>query len=137
MSEPSAALQKAIYAALVGNSAITGLIGNRVYDRVTSDAAFPYVRIGVDQIVAEDQDCVEECVEVFTQIDVFSRAQGKIEAKNIAGAIVRALNAETVTIRDSYQLQDFRHNDTRVLDDPDGLSTHAVLSFRALVESAA
>jgi hypothetical protein len=136
VSEPSAALQRAIYSALTGNSAITGLVGQRIFDRVTSDATFPYVRIGLDQSVAEDQDCVEECVEVFAQIDVFSRAQGKIEAKNISGAIVRALNASTVIISDSYELQDFRYTDTRFLDDPDGLSTHAVLSFRALVETA-
>jgi hypothetical protein len=136
VSEPSAALQRGIYSALTSNSAITGLIGQRVYDRVTADAAFPYVRIGLDQTVAEDQDCVEECVEVFAQVDVFSRAQGKVEAKNIAGAIVRALNANTLTITDSYELQDFRHIDTRFLDDQDGLSTHAVLSFRALVETA-
>lgn len=136
MSEPSAALQKALYSVLTTNSAVNGLVGSRVFDRVTADATFPYIRIGLDQSVAEDQDCVEECVEVFSQIDVFSRAQGKIEAKNIAGAVVRALNASTVTITDSYELQDFRHVDTRFLDDPDGLSTHAVLSFRALVETA-
>jgi hypothetical protein len=136
VSEPSAALQKAIYSTLTANSAVTGLVGQRIYDRVPADAVFPYVRIGLDQSVAEDQDCVEECVEVFAQVDVYSRSQGKIEAKNISGALVRALNPSTVTISDLYELQDFRHIDTRVLDDPDGLSTHAVLSFRALVETA-
>jgi len=136
MSEPSLALQRGIYSALASASAVNGLISNRVYDRVTSDAPFPYVRIGIDQTVAEDQDCVEECVEVFAQVDVFSRSQGKVEAKNIAGAIVRALNAGTISIEPEYTLQDFRHADTRFLDDPDGLSTHAVLSFRALIESS-
>ena len=136
MSEPSLALQRGIYSALASSSTVNGLISNRVYDRVTSDATFPYVRIGIDQTVAEDQDCVEECVEVFAQVDVFSRSQGKVEAKNIAGAIVRALNPSTISIEPEYTLQDFRHVDTRFLDDPDGLSTHAVLSFRALIESS-
>jgi hypothetical protein len=136
LSEPSLALQKAVFATLTSNSAVASVIGQRVFDRVAVDSAFPYIRIGIDQTVAEDQDRVEECVEVFAQVDVFSRAQGKVEAKNIAGAIVRALNANTLTITDSYELQDFRHVDTRFLDDPDGLSTHAVLSFRALVETA-
>lgn len=136
MSEPSLALQRGIYSALTSSSAVNGLIGNRIYDRVTSNATFPYVRIGLDQTVAEDQDCVEECVEVFTQVDVFSRSQGKVEAKNIAGVIVRALNTSTISLESAYDLQDFRHADTRFLDDPDGLSTHAVLSFRALIETA-
>ena len=136
MSEPSAALQRGIYAALTNTPTITGLVGTRVYDRVSPTATFPYVRIGSDQTVSDDIDCVEESVEVFSQVDVFSRAQGKVEAKNIAGAIVRALKVENIPIEIGYELQEIHHADTRFLDDPDGLSTHAVLSFRALVETA-
>jgi hypothetical protein len=103
---------------------------------VSPTATFPYVRIGTDQSVAEAQDCAEESVEVFAQVDVFSRTQGKIEAKNIAGAIVRALKPENMSIESGYELQEFHHADTRFVDDPDGLSTHAIISFRALVETA-
>lgn len=136
MSEPSLALQRGIFAALTANSAITALVGTRVYDRVSPTAVFPYVRLGTDQTVSDPQDCAEESVEVFSQVDVFSRAQGKIEAKNIAGAIVRTMKVENITIESGYELQELHHADTRFLDDPDGLSTHAVLSFRALVETA-
>jgi hypothetical protein len=135
MSEPSLALQRGIYAALIASSGITALIGARVYDRVSPTAAFPYVRLGTDQTVSDPQDCVEESVEVFSQVDVFSRTQGKVEAKNIAGEIVRTLKVENIPIENGYELQELHHADTRFLDDPDGLSTHAVLSFRALVET--
>lgn len=134
MSEPSLALQKGIFAALTNAAPVTALVGTRVFDRVGASAAFPYIRIGTDQTVAEDQDCVPECVAVFAQIDVFSRAQGKVEAKNIAGAVARALNNGGVTLESGYLLQSFLHSDTRYLDDPDGLSTHAVLTFRALID---
>jgi len=136
MSEPSLALQRGIYAALTNEAAVSSLIGTRIYDRVSPTATFPYIRIGLDQTIAEDQDCAEESVEVFAQVDVFSRAQGKVEAKNIAGAVVRTLRAENVPIEAGYVLQELHHAETRFLDDPDGLSTHAVLSFRALVETA-
>lgn len=133
MSEPSLALQKGIFAALTNAAAVTALVGTRVFDRVSASAVFPYIRIGTDQTVAADQDCVPECVEVFAQIDVFSRAQGKVEAKNIAGAVARTLNIGSVTLS-GYLLQSLLHSDTRYLDDPDGLSTHAVLTFRALID---
>jgi hypothetical protein len=136
MSEPSLALQRGIYSALTNVTAVSSLIQGRVFDRVSPTATFPYVRIGTDQSVAEAQDCAEESVEVFAQVDVFSRTQGKIEAKNIAGAIVRALKPENMSIETGYELQEFHHADTRFVDDPDGLSTHAIISFRALVETA-
>lgn len=136
MSEPSLALQKGIFSALTTVPTVSSLIQGRVFDRVLPTATFPYVRIGTDQSVAEEQDCAEESVEVFAQVDVFSRQQGKIEAKNIAGAIVRALKPENMSIESGYALQEFHHADTRFVDDPDGLSTHAIISFRALVETA-
>jgi hypothetical protein len=136
MSEPSLALQKGVYAALGSAAEVSTLVGTRIFDRVTPNAGFPYIRIGNDQVLNEDQDCVQECVEVFSTIDVFSRAQGKSEAKNVAGAIARALNEDTITIEGAYSLLQFVHQETRFLDDPDGLSTHAVLTFHALIDGA-
>jgi hypothetical protein len=134
LSEPSAALQRGIWAALTGSSEVAGLVAARVFDRVTPGAPFPYIRIGNDQTLNVDQDCLAECVEVFSTIDVFSQDQGKIGAKNIAGAIARALNENTVSIGSDYALLQLVHQDTRYLDDPDGLSTHAVLTFHALID---
>jgi uncharacterized protein DUF3168 len=134
VSEASLALQKGIYKTLTTSSELIPLIGNRVFDRVSPTAPFPYVRIGVDQTLNEDQDCIPECVEVFSQVDVFSREQGKTQAKQIAGAIVRALTTNNITIEPAYALLEIVHQDTRYLDDPDGLSTHAVLSFHALID---
>lgn len=136
MSEPSLALQRSIYAKLTTAPTLSGLIGTRVYDRVSPSATFPYVRIGNDQSVAEAQDCAEESVEVFAQIDVFSRNQGKTEAKNIAGAIVRTLSSADLTLESGYELQEIHHASTLFVDDPDGLSTHAIINFRALIETA-
>jgi hypothetical protein len=135
VSEPSLALQRGIYATLTSDAAVTALIGQRVFDRITPGASFPYIRLAAaDQVIAEEQDCIDECVEVYAQVDVFSRAQGKVEAKNIAGAIARALKVSTITLESAYSLGSFIHRDTRFLDDPDGLSTHAVLTFHALID---
>jgi hypothetical protein len=136
MSEPSFALQKGVFAALGSSGEVSALVGTRIFDRVTPNAGFPYIRIGNDQVLNEDQDCVGECVEVFSTIDVFSRAEGKREAKNVAGAIVRTLNENTISIEGAYALLQFVHQETRFLDDPDGLSTHAVLTFHALIDGA-
>jgi Protein of unknown function (DUF3168) len=136
VSEASLALQRGIFKTLTTNSEVIELIGNRVYDRVSTGTlpTFPYVRIGNDQTINEDHDCIPECVEVFSQVDVFSREQGKTQAKAIAGAVVRALKTNNVQIEPAYALLSIVHEETRYLDDPDGLSTHAVLSFHALID---
>jgi Protein of unknown function (DUF3168) len=134
MSEASLALQKGIYATLTSSGELIPLVNGRVYDRVSPSATFPYIRIGTDQTVNDPQTCIPECVEVFSQVDVFSREQGKTQAKIIAGAVVRALKAEAISLENAYLLLSIEHQDTRYLDDPDGLSTHAVLTFHSLID---
>lgn len=135
MSEPSLALQRGIYATLTAATEVTALVGSRVFDQVAPNPTFPYIRIGNDQVLASDTpDCLPDCVEVYAQVDVYSRQQGKTEAKAVAGAIVRALDEDSIVLESGYALQSFLHNDTRYLDDPDGLSTHAVLMFHALID---
>lgn len=137
MSEPSLALQRALFAALAATAPLTALIGQRIYDRVPASSIFPYIRFGGDQITSENQDCVTEAVEVTTQIDVFSRAPGKVELKTISGIVFRALNNRALDLGDEYELLSLQHDSTRTLDDPDGLTTHAILTFRALIDSVA
>lgn len=135
MSEPSLALQGALVSCFKADSALSALIGTRIYDRVPADPVFPYIRVGDDQIVADGADCFDESVEVFATIHVFSRAVGKPEAKNIAGAVVAAIRSATLTLS-GYSLCDIEHQGTRYLDDPDTLTTHGVVTFHAMIDPA-
>lgn len=141
MSDPSLALQKAVIDALKDDGAVTALIARRVYDSIPSDAeriaktgdAFPYVSFGPDQEIGDHAECLEGSVEISAQIDVWSRKPGKVEAKTISGAIVRVLNMADLSL-DGYRLVLLEHESSRHLDDPDGLTSHSVLTFKALID---
>ena len=139
LDEPSLALQAAIVATLKADGALALLIGERVYDRVPPPVAlataptFPYVTVGDDQVSGAHAECLEGSTEVFATLHAWSRAVGKGEAKRIAGAVVRALNYADLTL-ENYRLVLIEHDSTRHLDDPDGLTSHSVVTFHALID---
>lgn len=130
MTEPSLALQKATYSALT-------TAGLRVYDRVPPDAVVPYVTVGDDQVIATGFDCLDGSSEVYSSVHVWSRQPGKVEAKSIAGTVRSALDNATLDLSaNGFALVSILHHETRYLGDEDGLTTHAVVTFHALIDAA-
>lgn len=132
MASPSLELQGAIVSRLKATSAVTSIVGDRVYDRVPKDALFPYITIGEGDEISEDADCITG-FDISLDIDVWSRAVGFPEAKRISDAIRTALTASELTIT-ANALVYFQHRQTRFLRDPDGITQHAVLTFEAFAE---
>lgn len=134
MSDPSLALQAAIVGALKADSGLLALVGTRVYDEVPVSPAFPYVTLGPVQVLPDKADCIDG-VEIFPQIDAWSRTRGSPEAKRIGAAIVAALDDQDLTVSGSlvvvFELQSINY-----LRDPDGLTHHAAITFRALLQAA-
>ncbi|MDX3929251.1 MAG: DUF3168 domain-containing protein [Shinella sp.] len=130
-------LQRAIYARLVADAGLAGLVADRVYDdvprqdgKITAD--FPYVSFGPETEIPEIYDCIDGA-EITMQIDAWSRDPGFREVKRIAAAVEKALHDAPLTIAENalvYFVKDGR----RVMRDPDGLTSHAVITFRAGVE---
>lgn len=133
MADPLFELQRALYALLTSDAAVTALVGGRVFDRVPKDAAQPYISFG--PVTADDDgaDCIDG-LSVAVQIDVWSQAVGYGEAKEIAGAVRKAIGAADLAL-DTNALADITHRSTRILRDPDGLTSHAVLTFEASIEA--
>lgn len=132
-TEPSLELQGAIVSTLKNTAAVTALTAQRIYDKPPASPSFPYVTVGDDQTIGDHAECLEGSVEVNANIHVWSRALGKVEAKKIAGAIVTALNAVALTVT-GYRLVLIEHTSTRHLDDPDGITSHSVVTLRALID---
>jgi hypothetical protein len=132
MASPSLELQVAIVSRLKATHAVTALIGDRVFDNVPDQANFPYVTVGEGDETSDDVDCVEG-FEISLDIDVWSRDVGYPEAKNISDAVRRALKSPALTIP-TNALVYFQHRQTRFLRDPDGLTSHAVMTFEAFAE---
>lgn len=133
MADPSLDIQGAIITALRADAGVQALVAQRVYDKVPSTTTpFPYVTYGSDQALSDDFDCIEG-FEVFITLDVWSRAVGQPEAKRIAGAVRGVLHNADLELNE-HALVLLEHRNTRYLKDPDGVTSHAAVEFRALVE---
>lgn len=139
MTSPSLELQGAIVAALKASADVTAIVGNRIYDMVprSSDgsitATYPLITLSGWQEVQADAECITAS-EVTVSIDVWSRAVGSPEAHRLAAAVKTALHNAELTLTDNA-LVSMEHESTLTLRDPDGLTTHSVIDFRAFVES--
>ncbi len=125
-------VQKAIYAAL---NAPTALAGGRTYDRVPPDPMFPYITIGDEQVVDDGNSC-EDGWEVFADVHIWSRpATGsKVEVKDLVAAVVTRLNTPLTVIGFIVIVTELQS--ARTLRDPDGITEHAVLTLRYVLQPA-
>lgn len=120
-------LQGAVVTALKAAS----IAGGRVYDRVPPNPTFPYVTVG-DEVVVDDGDGCAELFDVSIDIHVWSRVPGQVEAKQIGEAVRVALTPALVVSDYAVILHEFETS--RVIRDPDGLTAHAVITFRWLLQ---
>jgi hypothetical protein len=125
-------LQKAIVARLRADAGVTALVGQRVYDQVPTSPQFPYVSLGPDQIALSRADCYDGS-EINLQVDAWSRAVGFPEVKRIGDAVRAALQDAPLSLT-GYRLLDITFVEARTFRDPDGLTSHAAMTFRALTE---
>lgn len=134
--DPDLELQGAIVNALLGDPLVASFVGDRVFDTVTPDAAFPYITYGPTSAIEEDADCIEG-QEITVQINTWSREVGYPEAKNINDAVRTVLhNGPTVTLAQNALVY-LQHRQTQTLRDPDGITNHGVLQFQAFIERRA
>jgi hypothetical protein len=87
----AAALQAAIHARLIADTAVTTLLGGpKVHDRTPPEEAFPYVTFGA--VASQDWSTgTERGDDHLIIINVWSRQQGKKQVLDIAGAIIASL----------------------------------------------
>lgn len=131
MTSPTLELQGAIVTRLKATAGVTALVGARVYDAIPAGAFFPYISIGPTDEVSDDTNCTDG-FEITIQIDCWSRKTGFPEVRQLADAVRAALKAE-LSLTDNALVY-FQHLTTRTFRDPDGLTSHAALTFEAFAE---
>lgn len=129
------ALQAAINTALAADTAVKALIGNpvRLYQEAKTNATFPYVVFGDTQDLPDLAECIDGW-EIFFALNIYSRAGGFQEAKNIGAAIDAVLHDATFTLTGYRCLIIERDSPTRYVVAPDNMTKHGLLTFRAMVE---
>lgn len=132
----SAELQKLLFTTLTGTSGIMTLAGG-VYDRVPADpykTKTAYVSFGPSDVVDDSADCIISGEHTF-QLDVWSKAVGQVEAKRLVDLIYGALHEQSLELTENA-LAEIRVDFRRVFVDPDGLTTHGVVTVTASIEEA-
>ena len=128
------ALQGAIFTALS-----TGL-SVPVYDEVPqedtdTDADFPFVTIGETDIVIETMD-LGDSFEATTQISVWSRYRGRLEAKDLQAEIFSILHrADALTIDAPFTIFGINFVDSRTIVEPDGVTRQGVSTFLIFIDT--
>ena len=122
-------LQKAVYAALTGDSALMAMITG-VHDHVPQGAAFPYVTIG--QSTARDWRTVgHKGVELTLIIQAWSRKRGHKEAKQVLAEVYRIIDDAKLTVP-GHVLVWLRFEFAEFLPSADGVSYDGVARYNAI-----
>lgn len=134
MIDPSAALQKAIVAHLKADELVTTFLAGRIYDRVPASVVLPYASFGSAQALEDDADCVEG-FEIFQQLDIWSEEPGYLQVKEAAGAVRKALHNVDLALEGFALAAEIVVRSIRYQRSPDGLTGHAIIDVRALLET--
>jgi hypothetical protein len=137
MGEMSAALDLrfALFQRLATAPAITALVpSGNIFDRAGRPERFPCIVLGEAQEVAEDDTFERRHVRLYASLHVLSREPGTTHTKAIVGAIRNAVHGFLPAL-DYGRCVDLRYDGARFLRDPDGETSHAVVTIEALVET--
>lgn len=106
----------------------------RFFDHVPAKVDYPFAMIGEVQHIDDGTSCAEDAAEIFVDIHVYSRDVGRTECHQISALIRSALHAKTLPLTGGWQMNTMHVRDTRTLTEPDGLTSHAIINVRVLVD---
>lgn len=132
MASADLELQGAIVSCLRSYTALTALVGDKVYDLAPPEATEPYVVLGYFDVHRDDVAC-KRSYRIYATLHAWSSYAGFSEVKQIADATVRALHDQSLSLA-TNRLISLEHLQTRTLRDPDGITSHAVIEFVAFTE---
>lgn len=133
MTAPAAELQKAIFAALAADPALTGALGaNRIFDHAPANVAFPYITFGRTSVYDWSTGTEKGTEQLFT-LHIWSKAKGNKEALEIMEMARWVLEDKSLPL-DTQHLVNLRLEFAEVRFDEDQAVHHGLLRFRAVTE---
>lgn len=121
--DPSFVLQKAIYEALVA----ADVCATAIFHRVPDNTALPFCKIGDDLIEAEYEYGPHSRATVNVSVFASQLPETKLEAGKVREALDQSIVVE------GFAVEDFSFESCRFVQQPDGLSEGAYLTFRYLL----
>lgn len=132
MADRSLQVQKAIVARLKAASAVTSIVGQRIYDRAPQNVTFPYLRLMDVSSVPFDAEALRGR-DMLLQISVFSRAVGRVEARQVMAAINEALHRRDLELEAGVVVL-CRVSSARDMADPDDVTTHGIVELQIITD---
>jgi hypothetical protein len=132
---PELALQKAIRNRLISEPVVTDLVpAASILDRNERPAPSPSIILG-EATARDDGDTIARSrVTVFADLHIWKREPSLEGVKAISGAIRAAMVVRNSDDREGFHIADWRIATTRFLRDPDGETSHGVMTIQAVVE---
>jgi len=125
------ALQSAIYSRLNGDNTLTSTHGAGVYDEVQEGNSYPFITIGEETAIDYSTKDVDGG-ELTINIHVWSQYKGSKETKTIMDRIHDLLHDYSLNVT-GYNLINSRFEYSDIMRDPDGVTRHGVMRFRAVI----
>ncbi len=129
MSIGQFALQSSIYSAL-NVSAITSTLSCGVYDEVVEGNSYPFITLGEETAIDYSTNNLVGA-ETTINIHVWSRYKGSKQTKQILDKIHDLLHDVSLTVS-GVNLINLRFEYSDIMRDPDGITRHGVMRFRAI-----
>ena len=131
MSIGQFALQTTIYSTLSGDNTLTNTLGAGVFDEVVENASYPFVALGEETAI--DYSTKDLNGGEFTiNIHVWSQYKGAKQTKEIMDRIHDLLHDSSLSVS-GFNLANLRFEFSDILRDPDGITRHGVMRFRAII----
>ena len=123
------ALQSSIYSAL-NVSAITTTLSCGVYDEVVEGNSYPFIALGEETAIDYSTNNLVGA-ETTINIHIWSQYKGSKETKNIMDKIHDLLHDVSLSVS-GVNLINLRFEYSDIMRDPDGITRHGVMRFRAI-----
>ena len=137
MTDPSLAVQKALRARLIATAAVTALVpANSILDHNQRLAPDPSIILGEDQVVDAKLTLQRDDVRVIATLHIWKKEASLVGVKAISGAIRRAVGrVKALDLGDpDFVCTEIHIESTRFMRDPDGETSHGVMTIECLVQ---
>ncbi|NTA48027.1 DUF3168 domain-containing protein [Agrobacterium tumefaciens] len=132
------ALQKAIRARLITDATVTNVVpAANILDRNERPNPRPSIVIGEGQSVDEGDSIARTLTRVYLDLHVWVEEPSTEISKRISGGIRKAILLGKFAQLDGFHFADCRVRGSRFMRDPDGQTSHAIVTIDALVQEVA
>ncbi|KEP68525.1 hypothetical protein DL1_11400 [Thioclava dalianensis] len=126
-------VQKAMRARLVANTAVTTLVpATSILDRNETPNPRPSIIMGETQEVDAGTSLKRTHTRIYHTLHIWTREVSLAGVKTIAGAIRQSMRSR-LALAAPYHCGDLKISTTRFMRDPDGESSHGVVTVEVLV----